>query len=87
MSFTYLTLLKPNEHKKDYQKAHDKDFVFEIEDKIYIYVRENLVSFETKDKIANSSSEQGFNDIKLSFAYSNGNTYFLLHQKYVPIHD
>ena len=53
MSFDYLNLLKPNEHTEDYhiRKPNDENFLFEIEDRRHIYVGENLVGFETSDKI------------------------------------
>ena len=64
MSFNNLNLFKPNEHQEDYQKANDKKLLFEIEDKIYIYVGDKVFTFETNDKIVNYSSDLGFNDIK-----------------------
>ena len=48
---------------------------------------ENLVGFETIDKIIRYSSEHGFNDINYSFAYGEKNIYFMLHQKYIPIQE
>ena len=47
-------------------------------------MREKLRSFETYDKIVNYSSEHGFNDIKLTFAYCEENIYIMFHQKHIP---
>ena len=43
LSFTYLYLLKPNEHPIEYhiRTPNDKNFPFEIEEGEYIYVAEN----------------------------------------------
>ena len=89
MSFKYLNLLKPNEHKEDYliRKPNDESFVFEIGYRSYIYVGEKLVAFETNDKLVNYSSEIGFNDIKFAFAYSERKIYFVLHQRYITIEE
>ena len=40
MSFNYLYLLKPNEHKEDdhIRKPNSEKFLFEIGDKMYFYV-------------------------------------------------
>ena len=89
MSFNYLNLFKPNEHTEDYhtRKPNNENFLFEIEDKKYIYVGEKVISFETNDKIIKYSSELGFNDIKFPFAHSEENIYFMLHQKYIPLQE
>ena len=89
MSFKYLKLFKPNEHKEEYhiRKPIDEKFLFEIEDKNYIYVGDKVVTFETSDKIVNYSSELGFNDIKFTHAYGEENIYFMLYQKYIPIQE
>ena len=58
MSFDYLYVIGPDENNKD------GNFLFEIEDKKYIHVGENLISFETNDEIENFFSEHGNNDIK-----------------------
>ena len=89
MSFNYLNLFKPNEHSEDYhtRKPNNEKFLFEIGDKKYIYVGENVISFETNDKIVKYSSELGFNDIKFPFAYGEENIYFMLHQKYIPLQE
>ena len=49
MSFKNLDFLKPNEHTEEYhnRKPNEKNFLFEVEDKIFVYVREKLVSFES----------------------------------------
>ena len=44
---------------------------------------ENLVSFETNDKIGEYFSKEGLNGIKNSYACSKDNIYFLLHRKYI----
>ena len=87
MSFNYLNLCKPNEHREEYQKANNKNFLFEIEDKKYIYVGDKVVTFETNDKMVNYSSDLGFNDINYPFAYGDENIYFMLHQKYISIQE
>ena len=40
MSFSFLNLFKPNEHREGYyiRKPNDEIFLFEIGDKIYIYL-------------------------------------------------
>ena len=45
MSFDYMHVFGPDEDNKDGY------FLFEIGDKKYIYVGENLISFETNDEI------------------------------------
>ena len=52
MSFKYLHLSKPNERTEDFyiRKSNDMSFLFEIEDKKYVYVEGKLVTFETNDK-------------------------------------
>ena len=81
VSFDYLHVFGPDEDKKDL------NFLFEIEDKKYVHVGENLFSFETNDEIKDSFSEHGFNDVKYSFARGKENIYFMLHQKYIPIQE
>ena len=75
MSFEILNLFKQNKHTEDsYNRGpNDRNFLFEIEDRKYVYVGENLVSSETNDKIVKYSSEVGFNDSKFPFAYSEEN--------------
>ena len=70
MSFNYSCLFKPNGHKEDYhtRKPNNENPVFEIEDKIYVYVGEKVITFETHDTTLNYSSELGFKDIKYPFA-------------------
>ena len=72
ISFFYMGLFKPNEHTEDnyIRKPNDNNFLFEIEDKKYIYVGEKLVRFEIKDKIVKHYSEHGFNNIEFAFAYN-----------------
>ena len=83
MSFKYLILLTTNDDTEDYhiRKPNDKNFLFEIEDKNCFYVGEDLISFETNDKIINYSSELGYNDVIFPFAYFEENIYFILHRK------
>ena len=45
MSFDYLQLFGPDENNKD------GNFLFDIENKKYVHVGENLFSFETNDEI------------------------------------
>ena len=81
MSFDYLGVFGPDENKKD------GNFLFEIGDKKYVHVGENVFSFETNNKIVNYFIEHGFNDVKYPFAHSKENIYFMLHQKYIPIQE
>ena len=70
-SFDYVNLFKPNEHTEDYhiRKPNDENFLFEVEDKKYIYVGEKVISFETNDIIVKYSSEFGYNHNKFPYAY------------------
>ena len=77
-SFDYLHLFRPNEHT---------NVLFEIEDKKYIHVGENLFSFETDDEIVKYSSEHGNNDVKYPFARGKENIYFMSHRKNIPIQE
>ena len=81
MSFDYLHVFGPDENNKD------GNFLFEIGDKKYIHVGENLFSFETNDEIVDYFSEHGFNDVKYTYAYGKENIYFMLHQKYIPLQE
>ena len=83
--FHYSNFFKPNEHREDYhiRKQNDINFRFKIEDRKYIFVGENSVSFETNDELVKFSSELGFNDIKLPFACSEENIYITFHRKYI----
>ena len=81
MSFDYLHVFGPDENNKD------GNFLFEIEDRKYIDVGENLFTFETNDGIENYFSEHGNNDVKYSFAYGKENIYFMAHQNYIPIQE
>ena len=83
MGFNSLNLFTPSEHTKDdlTKGPNDKNFPFEIEDKKYIYVGENLFSFETNNKIVEHFCKEGFNDIKYPYAYSKENIYFMHHRK------
>ena len=53
MSFNYLNMFKPNEHTEDYhdRKPNDENFLIEIENKKFIYVRKKVNNFETNDII------------------------------------
>ena len=81
MSFDYLHVFGPDENKKD------GNFLFESENKKYIHVGEKLFSFETNDEIVDYFTEHGNNDVKYSFAYGKENSYFMLHQKYIPLQE
>ena len=81
MSFDYLHVFGPDEDNKD------ENFLFEIEDKKFVHVGENVFSFETNDEIEDYFSEHGYNDVKYSFARGKENIYFMLHQKYIPIQE
>ena len=69
------------------EHPNDENFLFEIEDKNYIYVGDKLVSFKTNDNIINHSSKLGHNDSKNPYAYGEENIYFMLHQKYITIQE
>ena len=73
MSFDYLGVFGPDESNKD------GNFLFEIGDKKYVHVGENVFSFETNDEIVDYFSEHGNNDVKYSYAYGKENIYFMLH--------
>ena len=81
MSFGYLHVFGPDENNKD------GNFLFEIENKKYVYVGDKLFSFETNDEIVDYFTEHGNNDVKYSFAYGKENIYFMLHQKYIPLQE
>ena len=81
MSFDYLHVFGPDENNKD------GSFLFEIGDRKYIHVGENVFSFETDDEIKNYFTEHGNNDVKYPYAYGKENIYFMLHQKYIPIQE
>ena len=81
MSLGYLHVFGLDENKKD------GNFLFEIGDKKYVHVGENVFSFETNDKIVDYFIEHGFNDVKYPFAHSKENIYFMLHQKYIPLQE
>ena len=81
MSFDYLHVFGLDEDNKD------GNFLFEIEDKKYVHVGENLFSFESNDEIDGYTVEHGFNDVKYPFAHGKENIYFMLHQKYIPIQE
>ena len=81
MSSDYLHVFGLDEDNKD------GNFLFEIEDKKYVHVGENLFSFETNDEIDGYTVEHGFNDVKYPFAHGKENIYFMLHQKYIPIQE
>ena len=87
MSPIYMSLGKPNEHTEDYhiRKPKDKIFLLEIEEKKYNYVGENLVSFETNDKIVKYSLHHGFDNNKLAFGYGEENISNMFQRKYIPI--
>ena len=71
MSFNYLNLFVPIEDVAGYPlgKPHDANFLFEIEDKKYIHVGDEVFTFETNDIIVEYYSELGFDDVKYPFAY------------------
>ena len=89
MSFNYINLFEPNKHTegRHIREPNVRNFLLEIEDKISIYIGENLISVETKEKIVNYSSDLCLNDIKYAFAYSEENFYLMLHRKYIPIQE
>ena len=78
-----MNVVKLNEHTEDYliRRPSDANFLFEVEDKQYIYVGDKFFSLETSDTMLNYSSELGFNDNKNPFAYDEQDIYFMLLQK------
>ena len=85
MTFNFLNLFRPNDHKEDYWEGEDKIFLIEIRDKEHIHAGGNLLISVTNDKLVKSSSNLGFNEIKFIFAHDKENFYFMLHQRYIPI--
>ena len=81
MSFDYLNVYGPDENNKD------GNFLFEIGDKKYIHVGEDLFTFETNDEIEKFFLEHVNNDVKYPFAYGEENIYFMSHQKFIPIQE
>ena len=81
MSFDYLHVIGPDEILKN------GNFLFEIGDKKFVHVGENVFSFETDDEMEKYFSEHGNNDVKYSFAYGKENIYFILEQKYIPVQE
>ena len=81
ISFDYLHVFGPDENNKD------GIFLFEIGDKKYNHVGENVFSFETTDEIVDYFTEHGNNDVKYSYAYGKENIYFMVHQKYIPLQE
>ena len=79
--FDYLHVFGRNENNKD------GNFLFEIENKKYVYVGDKLFSFETNDEIVDYFTEHGFNDVKFPFSHGKENIYFMLHQKYIPLQE
>ena len=77
MNFNYLNVFKQN----------DENFLFEIEDKKYIYVGKEVFTSEKNGTIVKYSSELGLNDVEYPSFYGEENIYFMLHQKYVPIQE
>ena len=89
MSFNYLILFKPIEHRENYSNRgpNDKMFLFENEGRKYVYVGENFFSFETTDKIVEYSSNHGLNVVKYSYAHGIENMKFRLCRKFIPFEE
>ena len=83
LSFHYLNVFKPNEHREDYQirKPKNERFSFQFEDNEYVHKGDKLFSFQTTEKTMKYSSNLRFNEIKFPFAYGDENIYFTLHPK------
>ena len=52
VSFNYLNVFEPNEHKGCYhiRKPNHKIVLFQVKDNEYVYVGEKVISFEIKEK-------------------------------------
>ena len=87
--FDYQHLLKLFEldEKTHTIRETNENFLFKIEDKKYIYVGDNVFSFETVDDIEEYFSETNNNDVKYPFGLSDENIYYMLYQKYITIEE
>ena len=80
MSFKYLSLFKPEEHKQDFlnRGQNDKNFLFEFENNNNIQVAKNVFTIEMSDKVVKNSSTDGFTDKNYSYAYGGEKIYLML---------
>ena len=87
--FHYQHLFKPFglDERTRPRRENIENFLFKIEDKKYIYVGDEVFTFETVDDIDEYFSEFGFNDVKYPFALSNENIYYMLSQKNITIEE
>ena len=87
--FDYQHLFKPFglDKRTRARIVTDENFLFKIEDKKYIYVGDEVFTFETVDDIEEYISESKYNDVKYPFALSNENIYYMLYQKYITIEE
>ena len=81
MSFDYKLVFGPDKYDKD------GNFLFIIEDKKFIHVGKDVISFETNDEYVDYILEYGFNDIKYPVVCGEENIYFILHRKYIPVQE
>ena len=81
MSFDYKLVFGPDKYDKD------GNFLFIIEDKKFIHVGKDVISYETTDEYVDYILEYGNNDIKYPVVLGEENIYFILHRKYIPVQE
>ena len=81
MSFDYKVVFEPDKHNKD------GNFLFIVEDKKFIHVGKDVISFEINDEYVDYIVEYGNNDIKYPVVCGDENLYFILHRKYIPVQE
>ena len=81
MSFDYKLVFGDNNYDKI------GNILFVVEDKKFIHVGKDVISFETTDEYVDYVLEYGNNDVKYPIVYGEENTYFILHRKYIPVQE
>ena len=66
-----MNFLKPIEHTEDFYNRgpKDKNFLFEIENRKYVYVGGKFFGFGTTRNIVEYSSNDGLYDVNYSYAH------------------
>ena len=84
-----LNVFKPIEHTEGYHnsKPNNEDFPFQVKENEYVYVGNKVITFEINKKIVSYSSDFGFNEIIVPYAFSAKSIYFMLNQKYIAIQE